>query len=125
MASGTKQLRMAIALFTHDHLTGRVTGDYLSRSAAQLRTTAQPSPSASVNHVDNHLRLTLSGDGPMFLAEDSVRRSPPHRRVGNLYYDRDFAQCFARHLLLTGRRLQSALNSVQLEQHLAGNCLGI
>ena len=74
--------------------------------------------------MDNHLRLTLSGDGPLFLAEDSVRRSPSHRRVGNLYYDRDFAQRLVRHMPLTGGRLQSSLNSVQLEQQLAGNCLG-
>ena len=41
----------------------------------------------------------LGRDGDLLLA--SLEKET-HRRVGNLHYDRDFAQCFVRHLLLAG-----------------------
>ena len=110
VASGVKQLRVTMSLFSVDKFTGILPGEYLRRSSDLLRGTVHPAPSPKVNSIENHLRLCLAGSGPVYLSAVELRRSPVHRRVGNLHYDRLFAERLLRQLLINGSRLQASLN---------------
>ena len=94
-ASGTKQLRIVSALYDHDVLHGRVLQPtFLARSSRILRDTIKgPMPRDCIN-VDKLLRCIIHSDGPEFVRLADVRKSKTLRRVGNLYYDRQFAVAF-------------------------------
>ena len=97
VANGVKQLRVTMTLFSVDHFAGRLPGEYLWRSSNLLRGTVRPAPSPNIKSIDNHLRLCLARSGPEV-----------HRRVGNLYSDRLFAERFLRQLLINGSRLHAS-----------------
>lgn len=89
--SGTKQLKVIMALFDHDRLR-RVTGDnYLARSAELLRTTVRPPLSSNHNEIDRYVRLVFTGEGPKFANLVTVEQNMVVRRVGNAYYTKEFA----------------------------------
>ena len=89
--SGTKQLKVIMALFDHDRLR-RVTGDnYLGRSAELLRKTVRPPLNPKHNEIDRYVRLVFTGEGPEFANLSTVEQNMVVRRVGNVYYTKDFA----------------------------------
>ena len=64
VCSGTKQLKICCALFDSDQLRGNIKGCYLQRSAGILRATVQPPLRGSINEIDRHISLVLTGSGP-------------------------------------------------------------
>ena len=91
-ASGTKQLKLIIALHDQDRLQGRPSSvDYLRRSAAIMRSTIDPALPGKSNNIDKGIRLVFTQRGPEFWNLNSTITSPL-RRTRNLYYTMEFAQ---------------------------------
>lgn len=124
VASGRKQLRVAMSIFSKDKNVGRALGGYLHRSASLLRGSVIPPISSKHVSIDKELRLLLTEHGPMFVQKGTLVRDHRARRVGNMHFTRGFAELFLRTLLLQSGRLQATMNSLQLEFQLAGNELG-
>ena len=116
-----KQLRVAMALFSVDQFAGRLPDKYIHQSAELLRSTVHPAPSSRFDLVDKQLRLSHSEHGPVCLAAAALRSSIVHRRVGNVCYDRHFAEGFLHQLMLTGARLDASLTALQMQYQLKGN----
>lgn len=94
-ASGTKQLRIAAALYDHDRLHDQnPEPSYLARSSALLRRTVKGAMPRDVNAIDKKIRCVWHADGPEFVRLQNVQKATGLRRVGNMYYDRGFAEAF-------------------------------
>ena len=92
VASGTKQVKLIIAMHDEDKLLGKATGStYLSRSADLLRARVEPRLSDTVNHVDRHIRLVFTTSGPEYWHLKKTIEQPL-RRVRDRYYTQGFAQ---------------------------------
>ena len=87
VCSGTKQLRAIMSMFQCDLYRGRHQANCLRRSALSCTHRL---------HVDDEFRLLLSGSGPCFIGKDARTGTLPVRRVGNMYYDREFADIVLR-----------------------------
>ena len=103
-ASGTKQLKLVIAMHDQDRLQGRPpAGDYLRRSADMMRSSIRTPLPEGVNNVDKKIRLVFTGRGPEYgNLSDTIEASL--RRVRNLYYDMDFAQKLYQRTLMCNAR---------------------
>ena len=64
--SGTKQIKVILALHDADCMARKKSRQYLSRSAELLRTTVLLPLKHSVNEIDRHLRLVFTGTGPEY-----------------------------------------------------------
>ena len=89
--SGTKQMKIIIALHDSNQCAGRQDNSYLRRSAEVLRRTVQPELNRRSNHIDKEVRLVLTECGPAYWNAATVR-STSLRRVRNLCYIRGMAQ---------------------------------
>ena len=98
--SGTKQLKVAVALCDSDAASARQGDNYLQRSAQLIRSSVVPALDSSRNDIDRFMRLVLTQDGPEFRNLDLVKKDGSLRRVGNQYYTRDFANVLYREMLL-------------------------
>ena len=123
VASGTKQVRVCMALFETDVFLGRLQGDYLSRSAETLRGAVQPQPGPRVQMIDRHVRVVLDGTGPVLVGH-LASTAMPLRRVGNVLYTREFGDVLLRDLLISRDGLAASMNRLQSTFLLAGNKLG-
>lgn len=97
--SGTKQVRVILALHDYDMIAQKPSGSYLKRSAALLRTQVSPALSPRNNKVDRWVRLVLDGKGPRLAHKSAIgdcRRLPN----GKLSYTRTFAQRLFQEMLL-------------------------
>ena len=94
VASGTKQLRIIASMYDDDAVRNESPGNYLQRSAELLRQQVKPQCSSRKNCIDTHCRLCMGSNGPFFISTTCVRRSQNLRRVGNVYYNRSFANAF-------------------------------
>jgi hypothetical protein len=95
VASGTKQVRILVAIREDDVVRGQSDrSDYLARSAALLRKQVKPPVPANVNAIDKHIRLCMIGSSPQYMSLYAVKRAKFLRRVGNFYYDRAFANAY-------------------------------
>ena len=83
--------------------------DLLHKSASIRGEHAMEAVPTSVNYVDTYLTMVLTSAGPRFVSPRDLGSTIIVRRVGNLYYDRSFAQLFAKELILSQGRLQPAL----------------
>ena len=97
--SGTKQLKLIVALHDYDQCQGRDRGNYLYRSSRILRNTVTPPLSSKHVLVDRELRLVLTAQGPEFWNVLAVQQQPL-RRVRNLYYTHGFGQILYREMLI-------------------------
>ena len=100
-ASGTKQLKVIMALHDHDVFNNRDGRNYLQRSADLLRHSVVPALAANVSEIDRHIRLVYAATGPEYrnlqlLASDEDLC----RRVRNIYYTRGFAHMVYMELLM-------------------------
>ncbi|CAE6926624.1 ABCB1 [Symbiodinium sp. CCMP2592] len=89
ICSGTKQLKVACALFDNDQIALREGSNYLQRSA-DLKWVV-PALSASSNEVDRHVRLVLTERGPVYWSLQQVTATNEVRRARNLFYTQGFA----------------------------------
>ena len=93
--SGTKQLRIAIALYDHDAIAGgAMSAGFLRRSAAIMRADVKPPVPTTNVHIDKTVRYVLDANGPRIMALHCIKSSKDLRRVGNFYYTYDFACAF-------------------------------
>ena len=97
--------------------------DYLRRSAALIRSSVGALPCTHRLH-DDEFRLLLSGSSPCLKGKEAGTGTLPVRRVGNTYYDKEFADIVLRYLLQSGRRLTTSLNRFQCDIQLRGCVLG-
>ena len=118
--SGTKQLRAIMSIFQCDLYRGRRLADYLRRSADLIRDSVGDLPCSHRLQVDREFRLVLSGSGPRFMSKDVSSGTLSVRRVGNMLYDREFADVLLRSLLQSGSRVGSFLNRFQCDVQLHG-----
>ena len=99
--SGTKQLRIVLALHDADQLLGKTKEtNYLQRSAELLRASEKPNLSPSRNAIDRNIRLLLDSHGPRFVHADYLKAGVSARRVGRLWYTRAFGEQVWQELLL-------------------------
>ena len=84
-----------MALYSDDQLRRAVVGpassDYLARSAAILRHQVSPPLPHTKTSIDRDIRLILHIDGPIFVNATSLGDKLCVRRVGNIFYTREFA----------------------------------
>ncbi|CAE7421452.1 unnamed protein product [Symbiodinium natans] len=73
VASGTKQLKLIIALHDFDQIVSAPKGNYLYRSSRLLRQTVSPALSRKQVLIDRFLRLVFTEEGPQFWSVDAVR----------------------------------------------------
>lgn len=108
VASGTKQLKLICALYDYDRIVGRpIAHTYLQRSAAIMRESVQPAPQITTNSVDSHIVLLLTEKGPRFVNKEHAVSHPTSRRIGNLYYNRDFGELALREAILNDGRMKT------------------
>ena len=98
--SGTKQLKIILAIHDSDMIQGGKRGNYLQRSAQLLRQQVKPSLSPTNNKVDSFVRLLLDSSGPRFVHHTALQSHIPARRVGNLWYTQSFAERLYQEILL-------------------------
>ncbi|CAE7221957.1 unnamed protein product, partial [Symbiodinium microadriaticum] len=94
VASGTKQLRVIAAMYDDDAARQASHSKYMSRSAELLRSQVKPGVSSKKNVIDKDIRLCLTTKGPSFMSMQKIKQAKDLRRVGNVYYDRSFANDF-------------------------------
>jgi len=66
-----------------------------------------PPLSAERNFIDKHIVLCLTGLGPVYRNKGSVISSQEYRRVGNFYYDVNFAHDLLREALRRKGRVKT------------------
>ena len=98
--SGTKQLRVALALHDAEQLRRSRGQNYLRRSADCLRSSIRPTLSPSQNAIDKHVRMVLDGNGPKLVHADYLKAGVTARRVGRLWYTHSFAEQVREEMLL-------------------------
>ncbi|CAE7506749.1 unnamed protein product [Symbiodinium sp. CCMP2592] len=91
VASGTKQLKIIIALHDHDQCRRQPLRHYLRRSASLLAASLDETISTKHMLIDKEIRLVFTGDGPQYWSLAAVQQGEL-RRVRNLYYTRSFGQ---------------------------------
>lgn len=97
--SGTKQLRVALAIHDADMLAQHRKGSYLRRSAQVLRNSIRPKLSPHSNCIDRSIRLLLDASGPKFVHVDALVVQQA-RQVGRLWYTHAFAERIFQEMLL-------------------------
>ena len=100
VCSGTKQIKVILAL--HDYVAANQTAEaeYLRRSAELLRFTVAPPLDCRHANIDRHIRLVLRASGPEYINCEIVGQTPMLRRVRNIYYDHSFADLLLREMIL-------------------------
>ena len=86
--SGTKQVKLVLALHDEDCMQSRDCQNYLRSSAELLRMTVCPPLPPSRNSIDARIRLVYTATDPEFRSLASIVASDtePLRRVRNIYY---------------------------------------
>ena len=99
VASGTKQMKLVIALHDQDQCERKQDGQYLSRSAKVMRESLDETVSKKIMDLDRHMRLVLTHRGPEYWSLQAVQEAAL-RRVRNQYYTREFALLLFKELLM-------------------------
>ena len=100
VCSGTKQLKVILALHDADCAQRSRDANFLFRSALILQTQVCPPLTSKRNSIDKSIRLVFTGAGPAYANADSIGKSLLVRRVLNIYYDKDFAEILYREIVL-------------------------
>ena len=120
--SGTKQLKLVLALYDNDQLCGRQgAASYLARSAAILRTTVKPPIPATILRIDKIIRLVLTEHGPEYRHADETGPSGGLRRVRNLLYTKAFSQLIFRETMVNRARVTAMRARAHIIAREAGN----
>ena len=99
--SGKKQLKVILSLHDSDMLRGQRKGNLLRRSAELIRKSIRPPLSATNIKIDTWIRLLLDARGPKLVHVAALsKRSLLARRVGNIWYSKDFAEKLFQEMLL-------------------------
>ncbi|CAJ1402799.1 unnamed protein product [Effrenium voratum] len=123
--SGTKQVKLLLALYDEDCMRGKDGQNYLQRSSDTLRQTVAPSLLSSRTDIDKFIRIVFTAAGPVYRNLDALTDGEPLRRVRNIYYTRCFAHLVVREMLLCNAKatwLKAMIPRVTQEA-VARNCL--
>ncbi|CAE7313439.1 unnamed protein product, partial [Symbiodinium microadriaticum] len=104
VASGTKQLKVIIALHDDDQCRRQPAGNYLRRSATLLSQSLDDTISTKHILLDKKIGLVLTHDGPQYWSLQAVQQGEL-RRLRNLYYTRPFAQLCFREVLMCSAKV--------------------
>ena len=99
--SGSKQVKVVLALYNHAASSQCRAEALLQESACILRNTVVPPLSASITHIDKHIRLVFDRTGPMYVNVSAVGDSLHVRRARNLYYTHTFADLLLQEMTMT------------------------
>lgn len=123
-ASGTKQLRVALAMWDQDHYRdGQARKGLLQRSAMYLRSNVLPAVDPSITSIDRHLRLVLRADGPHLMASAAPGFATGLMRCGNVYVDELFAQHVFRLCLLEKAHMSAVYSRLAFDLTTKGSRL--
>ena len=100
VCSGTKQVKVILALYDHAASSQSVCTELLQESAAILRETIQPPLQCRHNNIDKQIRLIFDATGPKYVNVSSIGSTMQVRRVRNLYYTHSFADLLLREMVL-------------------------
>ena len=100
ICSGTKQMKIVLALFDDAASSQIQPTRLLQQSASLLQENVQPELSNSVNKIDKHMRLVLDSSGPRYVHAACIGKELCVRRVRNLYYTHSFADMLLREAVL-------------------------
>ena len=95
----------------------------MARSAEVLRKSVQPNLSSYAIDIDRGIVLVLDAEGPAFLNEDVVAQSLVHRRVGNTYYSRSFANMVLQETMMNHGRVKPMIQRIAKDQTQRGSML--
>ena len=99
VCSGTKRMKVVLALHDADCVQRIRSQDFLFRSALALRKHIEPPLPPTSNHIDKLIRLVFAADGPRYVNKASLIDMEA-RRVLNIYYDRSFAEVLFRETMI-------------------------
>ena len=126
-----KQLKVVLALYDDAKIKSVRSNSLLRRSAENLRATVGPCVSEDQNSIDKAIRLVLTGSGPHYRAAAEplsgahyLGRTKLVRRVGNMYYDVEYANLCFREMVLSRGRLKEYLIRMHHNFAVTGNELG-
>lgn len=110
-ASGTKQLRVAQAIYDDDKFRRESTGRYLERSAQLIRSQVGDCLIKNNNLVRHEITLVLCSDGPRFYPTKSIRLHNIVRRCTNkTNYTKEFATFILQQSILVDASLEALRN---------------
>ncbi|CAE7650574.1 unnamed protein product [Symbiodinium sp. CCMP2592] len=123
VCSGTKQIKVILAL--HDHAAGLQLSvcHYLQESARLMAATVVPPPCTSRNYVDKTIRLLFKSSGPEYINVSELGKTVVARRVRNIYYDKSFAEMLFQEVLMHHVQVRATWPRLHLRAHEAGNQL--
>lgn len=99
VCSGTKQMKIVLALHDADNLHRKCEHAFLFRSSQLLRSQVQPPLDGRCNNIDKSIRLLFTANGPQYINTTAIETLSV-RRVLNIYYDRSFADVLYREIVL-------------------------
>ena len=100
VCSGTKQVKVILALYDHAASSQSTCADLLQESAAILRQTVQPPLQCHHNSIDKQVRLIFDATGPKYVNVSNIGNTLQVRRVRNLYCTHSFADLLLREMVL-------------------------
>ena len=100
VCSGTKQVKVILALYDHAASSQSKCTELLQESAAVLRQTIQPPLQCQHNNIDKQIRLIFDATGPKYVNVSNIGSTMQVRRVRNLYYTHSFADLLLREMVL-------------------------
>ena len=100
VCSGTKRIKVILALHDHAASSQTTSGNMLQESATILRTMIQPSLPFAQNNIDKQIRLVFDATGPKYVNVSNLGKTVQVRRVRNLYYTYSFADLLLREMVL-------------------------
>ena len=112
VCSGTKQMKVILAL--HDHAAGLQTPvhQYLQESARLMADTVVLPSTTSRNYIDKTIRLLFKSSGPEYVSVSELGKTIVARRVRNIYYDKSFAEMLFQEVLM--HHVQAGCTAVDL-----------
>eukprot|EP00438_Fugacium_kawagutii_P027022 Skav232520 [mRNA] locus=scaffold1096:926666:934699:- [translate_table: standard] len=124
VCSGTKQMKVILALHDADCVKRLCGEDFLFRSALLLRKQVQPPLNNAQTNIDKAIRLLFGKEGPVYVNEAIIGHSLSARRVLNIYYSKEFAEILYREIVLHHSNVKSIWPRLHLRALEAGNPLG-
>ena len=105
--SGTKQLKVVLALYDHAASSQQIPSNLLQRSASIIRESVKPPLPATNNLIDKHIRLAYDADGPRYVNVSMLDIELRVRRARNRYYTKSFADLVLKEAVLCHAQAES------------------
>ena len=123
--SGSKQLRLIMALYDHDLAAGITPQPtYIARSASMMASSAPAARTMKrTTKYDHYITLLLDADGPKYIDLSSVNKPPHYLRVARQSVSsKEFANMVFIQFVLTRGRLDATTRAIKDELQRRGCC---